>query len=586
MHVVATAGHVDHGKSTLVHALTGQQPDRLAQERERGLSIELGYCWTQLPRAGDVAFVDVPGHERFVTTMLSGVGSVPVVMFVVAADDPWMPQAAEHLAALDALRVRHGVLVVTRADLADPAPALARAREQLSRTSLAEVPHAVVSGATGEGLAGLRGLLDEILASLPVLAADAPVRLWVDRVFTRPGAGTVVTGTLPAGEVRPGDVLMCGDEQLRVRGLQTLGREVDVARGVARVSLRLGSHVPAGLARGVPLTTPDGWWPSAEVDIVVDGDDAPPREPMLHVGSASTAVRLRVLDGGVGGRFARLTLPQPLPWHVGDRVLLRDPGRRTVWGASVLDPAPPLLRRRGDARRRATTLAAEGHRPDAAAEVRRRGVVTVDDLRRLGVPAQDPVAGAVPVGDTLVAEQVLADWRRRLASLVDEHRRSAPLEPGVPARQAVRELGLPRRSLLDAVVRPPLRLVDGRVQAPGTALDPRLVEAVTELRRALADRPFEAPDARRLDELGLDRRALAAAERAGQLVRLTDTVVLSPDAPQLAADRLRELPQPFRASEARELLGTTRRVALPLLEHLDRLGLTGRLPDDRRRVRH
>ena len=159
MHVVATAGHVDHGKSTLVEALTGQQPDRLADERRRGLSIELGYCWTRLAGVGDVAFVDVPGHERFVTTMLAGVGPVPAAMLVVAADDPWMPQAAEHLAALDALDVRHGVLVVTRADLADPAPALARARAELASTSLRDAPAVVVSGRTGQGLPELRAAL-------------------------------------------------------------------------------------------------------------------------------------------------------------------------------------------------------------------------------------------------------------------------------------------------------------------------------------------------------------------------------------------------------------------------------------------
>src|SRR3954451_25194526 len=149
MRVVATAGHVDHGKSTLVRALTGQDPDRLEEEHRRGLSIELGYVWTRFEDLGDVAFVDVPGHQRFITTTLAGVGPVPVVLFVVAADDPWMPQAAEHLAALDALGVRHGVLVVTRAELAAPAPALARARAELGRTTLAHLPDVVVSARTG-----------------------------------------------------------------------------------------------------------------------------------------------------------------------------------------------------------------------------------------------------------------------------------------------------------------------------------------------------------------------------------------------------------------------------------------------------
>src|SRR3954465_10310663 len=159
MYVVAPPGHVDHGKSTLVQALTGQDPDRLEEEHRRGLSIELGYVWTRFDDLGDVAFVDVPGHQRFITTTLAGMGPVPVVLFVVAADDPWMPQAAEHLAALDALEVAHGVLVVTRADLADPAPALARAREELSRTSLRGAAAVTVSGRTGAGLDQLRKTL-------------------------------------------------------------------------------------------------------------------------------------------------------------------------------------------------------------------------------------------------------------------------------------------------------------------------------------------------------------------------------------------------------------------------------------------
>ena len=202
MYVVATAGHVDHGKSTLVRALTGTDPDRLEEEKRRGLSIRLGYCWTHLDGAGDVAFVDVPGHERFLTTTLAGVGPVPVALFVVAADDPWMPQAAEHLAALDALGVRHGLLVVTRSDLTDPAPALARARGELSRTSLADIPGVVCSGRTGAGLGDLRAALASVLREVPPPDPTADVRLWVDREFHVRGTGTVVTGTLPAGTLR------------------------------------------------------------------------------------------------------------------------------------------------------------------------------------------------------------------------------------------------------------------------------------------------------------------------------------------------------------------------------------------------
>src|SRR5690606_3559853 len=225
MHVVATAGHVDHGKSALVRALTGTEPDRLAEERRRGLSIQLGYAWTTLPGAGEVAFVDVPGHERFISTTLAGLGPVPAVLFVVAADDPWMPQAAEHLAALDALGVEHGVLAVTRADLADPGPARERALAELAATSLRGVPAVAVSARTGGGLDELRAALARMVSALPAPPADAAVGLWVDRSFTVAGAGTVVTGTLPAGRVAPGDRLASAGTEHRVRAVQSLGRD-------------------------------------------------------------------------------------------------------------------------------------------------------------------------------------------------------------------------------------------------------------------------------------------------------------------------------------------------------------------------
>src|SRR3954451_22284078 len=246
--VVATAGHVDHGKSTLVRELTGQEPDRLEEEHRRGLSIELGYCWTSLDDVGEVAFVDVPGHERFLSTTLSGIGPVPAAMLVVAADDPWMPQAAEHLAALDAFGVRVGVLVVTRSDLADPAPALSHARAEVDRTSLSGCPAVTVSGRTGEGLDELRAVLAPVLAREPA-DPDADVRLWVDRVFSVAGAGTVVTGTLPGGTLRPGDDLAFGPDLVRVRGLESLGRARSEVSGPARVALRLGGRAPQALER-------------------------------------------------------------------------------------------------------------------------------------------------------------------------------------------------------------------------------------------------------------------------------------------------------------------------------------------------
>jgi selenocysteine-specific elongation factor len=571
MHVIATAGHVDHGKSTLVRALTGHDPDRLAEEHRRGLSIELGYCWADLDGAGDVAFVDVPGHERFLSTTLAGLGPVPAAMLVVAADDPWMPQAAEHLAAIDALGIRHGVLAVTRADLADPAPALARARAEVDRTSLAGCPGVVVSGRTGAGLTDLRAALAAALASVPG-APDADVRLWVDRVFTMAGAGTVVTGTLPAGTVRVGDELAVGHDRLRVRGLESLGHPVTEMSGPARVAIRAGGHAPSGLSRGAVLLTPDAYAEVHEVDVRLAGGGRLPERPLLHVGSAHVAVRARPL----GDRHARLRLSHPLPLRHGDRVVIRDPGSRTLWAADVLDAAPPQLARRGSARSRAAQL--ESFQADVAGELARRGAVRRTLLRRLGVSDTPLPPDAVAMGDWLVSGPRLAVWREALVEAV------AGAPDGMSPPAAARAIGLPDPALVPPLVHEPLSMRSGRLTID-QGLPVQLRDALRVLHAELTEAPFRAPDAERLAALGLDPATLARLARDGHLLSVGDGVVLLPGADDAAYDVLVALPQPFTTSEARRALGTSRRVVLPLLAHLDRSGRTVRLPDDTRRVR-
>ena len=351
MDVIATAGHVDHGKSALVRALTGMEPDRWAEERRRGLTIDLGFAWTTLPSGRRLAVVDVPGHERFIGNMLAGVGSVPAALLVVAADDGWSAQTAEHVAALDALGVRHALLVVTKADVADPAPVLADVRERLGGTSMGEVPGLAVSALTGEGMPGLVAALEALLADLPAPDPGAPVRLWIDRAFTIRGAGTVVTGTLAAGTVADGDRLRLGDREVAVRGVQTLGEPVPEATATARVALNLRGIAVEELSRGDALLTPGAFRSTALLDVTLRGapEGRLPDEAMVHIGSATVAARLRPLDGAA----VRLRLAGPLPLRVGDRLLVRDPGARRVFGADVRDVDPPELRRRGAARSRA-----------------------------------------------------------------------------------------------------------------------------------------------------------------------------------------------------------------------------------------
>ena len=656
MQVIATAGHVDHGKSTLLRALTGMDPDRLEAEHRRGLTIDLGYAWMTLPSGERLAFVDVPGHERFVTNMLAGVGPVPAVLFVVAADEGWMPQSAEHLAVIDALSIRHGLLAVTRMDLADPGPALAQAGRLIAASSLGETEAVAVSAATGEGLPALVDALGRLAGRLPVPDAGAPVRIWVDRAFSVIGSGTVVTGTLPAGTVRRGDELVITPSMrpVRVRGIEALGEPADALTGPARAALNLRGISHERLGRGMALVDPGRWTLTDVIDVRLapaggpaDPGAAPrlPRTLNLHAGAARTVARVRPL----GGLIARLTLREPVPLHVGDRVLLRDPGaskaaprgarplavpvsagppeaRRpapgppepgspepqptpsrpapaglagprpwtrdlsappgpSVHGAIVLDVVPPPLTRRGASAAAAALLGSWPDQPAAADLLRRHGLLRASALLAMGISEHpDPVSG-----EWLADPGHWADLASRLGEAVTAQIGREPLAPGLPLEAARAALGLPDRRLVDALVQPPLRVRDGLVQiaarpGAGPELPAAVTAAVQVLLADLAAAPFCSPDADRLRHLGLDLRAIAAAERAGLLLRVSDQIVLAPGADALAASVLAGLPQPFTAAEARVALGTTRRVAIPLLEFLDRAGVTLRLPDDRRRL--
>jgi selenocysteine-specific elongation factor len=609
--VIATAGHVDHGKSALVRALTGMEPDRWAEERRRGLTIDLGFAWMTLPDGQRLAFVDVPGHERFVPNMLAGVGPVPAVLFVVAADGGWMPQSAEHLAALDAVGIRHGLLVVTRCDLADPGPATRQALEHVSRTSLGRVDAVAVSAVTGAGLPDLRAALVRLVASLPVPDAAAPVRLWADRSFSIRGSGTVVTGTLPAGTVRSGQELLLTPSMrpARIRGLESLGEPVASVSGVARVALNLRG-IPADLpARGMALIDAGRWTMTkvADVRLAIPAGLRLPPEITVHIGSARILARLRPLgpvpDAG-GIVITRLTLREPLALHVGDRLLLRDPGSAgvTILGATVLDVVPPALVRRGAAAAAGRELASWPDVPAPADLLRRHGLLRASAVAAMGVTGSLPAP--VTASGWLADSARWGELRGQLTEVVAAHARRDPLAIGLPPEAARAALRLPDRALVEALARGPgpgdaparLRLEGGYLslgepqkplqsQKVQPSLPPQVLAGVRAVLADLAATPFMAPEAGRLSELGLDARAIGAAARAGLLLRVAEHVVLAPGAEAEAARILAGLPQPFTTAQARQALGTTRRVAIPLLEYLDRAGITQRLPDDRRRLK-
>ena len=567
MHVLATAGHVDHGKSTLVRALTGMEPDRWAEEKRRGMTIDLGFAWTTLPSGEEVAFVDVPGHERFLTNMLAGVGPVPAVMFVVAADEGWQAQSEEHLRIADALQVRHAVVAVTKADRGDARAVAADVQDRLRTTTLRDAAVVDVSAQTGAGLDELRSALDIVVADLSRPAADAAVRLWVDRAFTIRGAGTVVTGTLPAGTVRVGDELELapGGRRVVVRGLESLKRRADVVTGAARLAVNLRGVDRDDVGRGMALVTPGRWQPTDLVD--VRGADLPrlPREVVVHVGAAAVAARCRRL----GADAVRLKLAQSLPLHAGDRLVLRDPGTRTVNAVEVADLLPRPLRRRGQAAATAAALTV----PRSADElVARRGAVSADELARSGLSGQPRAVRRVD--GWWVADWQWQQWRQALPDAVAtgaddlEALRRALV---VPTTGVVRELVANTDGLV---------LDGGRVRsADATTDDPPEIAALVQ---RLDAEPLAALESNEIARL--DRSALGEAARRGRLLHLTGAVYVGPGAVDLAISRLNELPAPFSVSDARQALGVSRRVAVPLLEHLDARRRTRRLPDGTRFV--
>ncbi|MFI0478993.1 selenocysteine-specific translation elongation factor [Actinomadura sp. 9N215] len=579
MHVIATAGHVDHGKSTLVKALTGMEPDRLAEERRRRLTIDLGFAWTDLPGAGEVAFVDVPGHERFVANMLAGVGPVPAVLFVVAADEGWMPQSAEHLEALDALGVSHGVLVVTRSDLADPAAAIEEAHEWMAESTLRDLPAVAVSAVTGDGLDDVRAAIADLVTGLPAPDAAPPVRLWADRSFSIRGAGTVVTATLGAGTVEVGDELLNTEgRSVRVRGIEALGEPRDRVTATARVALNLRGVDRADVPRGLPLLTPGAWRMADSVDVELRAtSSAPlPERLILHIGTAAVPCRLRPL----GPAHGRLRFDRPLPLRYGDRAVLRDTGRRRIAaGLVVLDVDPPPLTRRGAARARAAELTGMRTAGDVTSGHLRRGLRRGADLAAMGLPT----LGDPRHGDWWTDDARWAEYADDLAEAERHHRAGHPLEPGMPVAAAARRLGVDPALVPELAKDAGLVCASGLLTPPGhdPGLPEELDKAVQVLERDLAADPFGAPNADRLAELGLGNAELAAAERFGRLLRVAPGIVLLPDVDRRALDVLTTLPQPFTLSDARQAMGTTRRVAVPLLELLAARGLTRRTEDDK-----
>ena len=612
MHVVATAGHVDHGKSALVRALTDMDPDRWAEEKRRGLTIDLGFVWTTLPTGTDLAFVDVPGHEKFLGNMLAGVGPAPVVIFVVAADEGWQEQSTDHRDALRALDIRHGLIALTRADRADTtrrAEVTAQVRHELAGTALADAPLVEVSAHTGEGIAQMRQVLDEVLAQVPAPDPQARVRVWIDRAFSVKGAGTVVTGTLAAGTLRVGDTLQLaspdGTRAVEVRGLHSENTAHQVLEPTSRVAVNLRGISADAIHRGHSLLSSGAWELVEQIDVRrTFGQDfyELPQNIVVHIGTAGLEAHVRPLSAD----YARLSMAHPLPLQLLDRFVVRSPGGRHVSaGVQVIDVYPPELARRGAARRRAeelelladaspsatsTPAASSSPFTDPTAYVQRVGYVPVGKLQRAGFAVGDPAAppqGIIAFRQWWIAAREITRWKNQLLVALGKHAQDNPLAAGMPRKAAMDALDLQEDALLGiAVAAAKVEQVDGVLRVPGHKVDLGAAEAsVAKLEVWLADDPFAAPEADELQELRLGAKQLAAAENAGRLLRLGQGIVLLPGAPQEAKKRIAQLEQPFTLSAARKALSTTRRVAIPLLEYLDEQGITRRLDGGLRELR-
>jgi selenocysteine-specific elongation factor len=609
LHVVATAGHVDHGKSSLILRLTGMDPDRWAEEKRRGLTIDLGFAWGELPSGREIAFVDVPGHERFIRNMLAGVGPVRRVLFVVAADEGWKPQSEEHLSIVDLLGAT-GVVALTKSDLVDEetlAEAARRVRDRLGGTSLEDAPIVPCSSHTGAGLEELRAALERLTAGgAPADGGDRP-RLFVDRVFSIKGAGTVVTGTLIDGCLSSGDevaVLPAG-ARARIRGLQTHKRFTDRACPVSRVAMNVVGVERGEVARGDVIARYDDWRPTRTLEARIRpvralGHSLTARGAYkVYVGSAEADATLRPIGATEihpgGHAFVRIRTTRPLVLDVFDPIVLREVGRReTVAGGRVIDIEPP--RRQGhDAGRLEARWAAGRHElPRLLAE--ERGAVRLRDARVLtGV---EDVGGSANVRDWIVDPAMLAGVEKGIRDFLAASHAAHPLLEGetlAMTRARVGELlseaGAPKSpELVDAMLE--TMVASGTLARSASAIrlathDPSLAGDSQDLRRVVAALEAGEPAPPSVDELlatGVSRDVIEAAVRSGALIRVSAELVVRPTFVDAALAALRDLQaagRPSTVSAFRERLGTTRKYAVPLLEYFDQQGVTRRQGDVR-----
>lgn len=633
MYVIGTAGHVDHGKSTLIHALTGIDPDRLQEEKERGMTIDLGFAWLKLPSGQEISIVDVPGHERFIKNMLAGVGGIDVALLVVAADEGPMPQTEEHLAILDLLGISRGVVAITKADLVDEEwleLVEAEIEDRLAATSLAGSPLIPVSSTTGQGIDRLVAALDGLLSAVPPKRDVGKPRVPVDRVFTMAGFGTVITGTLIDGELRAGqevEILPQGRKS-RIRGIQSHKKKVEATPPGSRVAVNLASVNTEEIQRGDVITLPGWLRPTRVVDVKLRAIKAAPKALehgdvlTFHTGAAEAVAKLALLDQeklepGQSG-WAQLRLSDPVALARGDQFIVRIPSPSvTVGGGVIVDSHPKRHRRFQEQVARSLSTMEKGtpeeivlqQLPPAApmelqALVRRTGLPQ-EQVRQAvasllgsgaallldGSRGDAPPTAALNSQSLLISAGSWAALRQRIESILATFHGEYPLRKGMPREEVRSRSGLDARAFSRVEARllsegavsqdGPLMMKTGHAVRFSDAQQQGIEGLLASLRHAGISPPASAE---LLARHALAPEVLAALMDQGRVVELTPGIVLEKgvylELVETIATMIREQ-GPITVGAVRDRFDTSRKYALAILEHLDDKRVTRRVGDER-----
>ncbi len=584
MPIIGTAGHVDHGKSTLVMALTGRDPDRWKEEKDRGLTIDLGFAWADIGGT-EFGFVDVPGHERFIKNMLAGVVAVDITLLVVAADSGWMPQTEEHVRVLDLLGASVGVIAVTRTDLVDQDTldlAILEIAEEVVGTGLESWPIVAVSAVTGSGIDDLRDTISSIAATT-FSDVDGVFRMWVDRSFVIHGSGVVVTGTVQRGSLTIDDAVEIQPYGLvtRVRGLHHHDAGVDAVHAGQRAAINLAGVNITQVKRGTLLAAPGTSQAATRMLIAplhARGYDELPTRGSYHVhsGTADRTATVRSISPTV----TSLIFSDALPAVVGDRVIIRESGRQAVVaGGTVIDPDPSRDATRDEIDALSDgVMGADG--PDAVADalLESRGSSALEALARStggGIPSTPFVVGTTALSASFVELEA-----SHAIEIVSEYHQEHPKRDGIANAELASRIGVDVHILARLVTdSPDLEGSNGvvRLASFSNALSGTDEAAWTAVRESL-EKSF---DVARASDLPLDRDITHSLLRRGDLVRIDADLVFTAHQIEELTSRIGELSDGFTVSEFKDHFGMARRQAIPLLEWFDKEGITRREGDGR-----